>query len=189
MPQAIGLVTVKEMGLWGNLDWINRKESQMLPKINTILFATDLSDKLQKAFGFAAGLTEQFKAQLYVLHVLEPEISHPYLQMENFKASEEWKTIQKKREAHVAAFFEEKLKTLCEQMNSHIPTCTITDNQILLRKGVPFEEILKAADKIDCQLIVIGTHGYGMVQDALMGGTARRLVRRSSIPVLVVPNV
>jgi nucleotide-binding universal stress UspA family protein len=77
---------------------------------------------------------------------------------------------------------------MCEQMNSHIPTCTITDDQILLRKGVPFEEILKAADEVDSQLIVIGTHGYGMVQDALMGGTARRLVRRSNRPVLVVPS-
>lgn len=48
---------------------------------------------------------------------------------------------------------------------------------------------MNAAEAIDVQLIVMGTHGYGMVQDALMGGTARRLVRRSVKPVLIVPHI
>ena len=34
----------------------------------------------------------------------------------------------------------------------------------------------------------MGTHGYGLVKDALMGGTVRRLVRQTRIPVLVVPS-
>ena len=32
----------------------------------------------------------------------------------------------------------------------------------------------------------MGTRGYGLVADALMGGTARRVIRRSQVPVLVV---
>jgi nucleotide-binding universal stress UspA family protein len=35
-------------------------------------------------------------------------------------------------------------------------------------------------------MIVMGTHGYGVFKDALMGGTARRVVRRSPVPVMVV---
>ena len=46
--------------------------------------------------------------------------------------------------------------------------------------------ILEVAEEKGVDLIVMGTHGYGMVKDALMGGTARRIVRRCNIPVMVV---
>jgi nucleotide-binding universal stress UspA family protein len=36
--------------------------------------------------------------------------------------------------------------------------------------------------------IVLGTHGYGMLKDTLMGGTVRRVLRCSKTPVLVVRN-
>jgi len=42
------------------------------------------------------------------------------------------------------------------------------------------------ADKRHCDLIVMGSHGHGGFVDALIGSTARRVVRRSKKPVLVV---
>jgi len=35
-------------------------------------------------------------------------------------------------------------------------------------------------------MIVMGTHGYGMFADALIGSTARRVVRRCKKPVMVI---
>jgi nucleotide-binding universal stress UspA family protein len=64
----------------------------------------------------------------------------------------------------------------------------LNENQILIRKGLPVDEIIGLATAENVDLIVMGSHGYGLVKDTLMGGTVRRLVRRSAIPVMVVPD-
>ncbi|NIV13005.1 universal stress protein, partial [Candidatus Saccharibacteria bacterium] len=35
-------------------------------------------------------------------------------------------------------------------------------------------------------MIVVGTHGHNILQDSLIGNTARRIVKDSQIPVLVI---
>jgi len=62
---------------------------------------------------------------------------------------------------------------------------TSTDD-ILVEKGNPVEVILQVAEEKKCDLIVMGTHGRGTLADAMLGSTARRVVRRSTTPVLVV---
>ena len=46
----------------------------MIPEINKILYATDLSENARYAFGYAASLANRYDAGLAILHVLE-EIS------------------------------------------------------------------------------------------------------------------
>ncbi|MGD8676287.1 MAG: universal stress protein [Desulfobacterales bacterium] len=43
----------------------------MIPEINKILYATDLSENARFAFGFAASLAKRYNAQITILHVLE----------------------------------------------------------------------------------------------------------------------
>ena len=46
--------------------------------------------------------------------------------------------------------------------------------------------VLKQADKRNCDLIVMGSHGHGVIEEAIIGSTARKVVRRAKKPVLVV---
>ncbi len=39
---------------------------------------------------------------------------------------------------------------------------------------------------MDADMIVMGSHGHGMLADVTMGSTSRRVLRRCSRPVLVV---
>lgn len=48
------------------------------------------------------------------------------------------------------------------------------------------EEIVKAAHAEKAQMIVMGTHGHGLLGRALMGSVAQRVVTGSDIPVLLV---
>ena len=48
------------------------------------------------------------------------------------------------------------------------------------------EEILKQSQERNCDLIVMGTHGHGVIEEAIIGSTARKVLRRSKTPVLVV---
>ena len=47
--------------------------------------------------------------------------------------------------------------------------------------------VASAAEEVDADLIVVGTHGRGGVAAALMGSVARALCHTSHLPVLVVP--
>jgi nucleotide-binding universal stress UspA family protein len=58
----------------------------------------------------------------------------------------------------------------------------------LMPEGHPREEILKAAEVWDADLIVIGTHGRSGLMRLLLGSTAEYIVRHSKIPVMVVPS-
>lgn len=54
-----------------------------------------------------------------------------------------------------------------------------------LRRGIPHEEILDAAEAYGVDLIVMGTHGHtGMDRVLHLGSTTERVVRHSPLPVL-----
>lgn len=56
-----------------------------------------------------------------------------------------------------------------------------------LVQGPTVDTILKQAEKLEADLIVVGSHGHGAVFDMLVGSISSEVIRRSRIPVLVVP--
>jgi nucleotide-binding universal stress UspA family protein len=57
---------------------------------------------------------------------------------------------------------------------------------VLVKRGNPVDVILEQAEAKACDLIVMGTHGQGTIAEAMMGSTARRVSKRSKLPVLVI---
>jgi nucleotide-binding universal stress UspA family protein len=57
-----------------------------------------------------------------------------------------------------------------------------------VRVGTPYREIVDYADEIGADLVVIGTHGRRGFSRVLLGSVATRVIRTSSVPVLVVPH-
>ena len=55
-----------------------------------------------------------------------------------------------------------------------------------LQAGVPFEEIVKAAEEEHVDLIVMGTHGRSGLNRVLLGSVAERVIRLAPCPVLTV---
>ncbi|MEK7715145.1 MAG: universal stress protein, partial [candidate division NC10 bacterium] len=55
-----------------------------------------------------------------------------------------------------------------------------------LEVGVPFEEIVKAAEKEGADMIVMGTHGRSGLNRLLLGSVAERVIRLAPCPVLTV---
>ena len=53
--------------------------------------------------------------------------------------------------------------------------------------GVPHEEILAAAHENGACLVVVGSHGGGIVDRPFLGSTTLHLLRQAECPVLVVP--
>ncbi len=59
--------------------------------------------------------------------------------------------------------------------------------QVHAAVGDPATEIASLAERLRCDLIVMGTRGLGATAAALLGSVARRTVERSAVPVLLAP--
>ena len=54
--------------------------------------------------------------------------------------------------------------------------------------GIPQDEILFAATEWEADMIVMGSHGRTGLSHLLMGSVSEQVVKRSHIPVLIVPR-
>ena len=57
---------------------------------------------------------------------------------------------------------------------------------ITIRSGDPVKQIVQFADELGAGLIVMPSHGRGMLTEMLLGSTTYSVVRRSNCPVLVI---
>ena len=169
-----------------------------LPKVDVkkILYATDLSENARYAFAYAVSLADLYNATITMIHVL-PEVPELLDQsVIGYISAERWEEIKaqqldeakealigKKRE-HLA--IKEALHLFSENVKQQQDGAGFTTDEIIVERGNPVEEIIKTAEKRNCDLIVMGTHGQGTLADVMLGSTARRVIRRSKIPVLVV---
>ena len=84
--------------------------------------------------------------------------------------------------------FEEKsLVEAAKQLNDFIANNIPSeiDSQAIVANGTVYEEILKTAGKVGCDLIVMASHRPEL-KDYLLGPNAARVVRHASCSVLVV---
>ena len=54
----------------------------------------------------------------------------------------------------------------------------------VLTEGVAFHQIVRAAKRLRCDLIVLATHGRTGLVHAIMGSVAENVLRRAPCPVL-----
>ncbi|WP_428634419.1 universal stress protein, partial [Sedimenticola sp.] len=59
--------------------------------------------------------------------------------------------------------------------------------QTLIVEGMPAPTIIKTADKMDVDLVVMGSHGHNTLENLFVGSVASKVVNRCSKPVLLVP--
>ena len=58
--------------------------------------------------------------------------------------------------------------------------------QLQLEEGRPADEIVDAAQKMDAQLIIMGTHGRSGLSRLVLGSVAERVIRSAPCPVLTI---
>ena len=165
-------------------------------EVKKILYATDLSENARFAFAYAVSLADLYNAAITILHVL-PEVPELLDQsVIGYISAERWEEIKSQhfKEAKEALIGKKREHLAVKEALHHFSETVkegqegegfITDD-IIVERGNPVEQILKHAEERSCDLIVMGTHGHGTLEDVMLGSTARRVIRRSKIPVLVV---
>jgi nucleotide-binding universal stress UspA family protein len=141
--------------------------------LKNVLVATDFSEPSANALAYGRDLARSYDATLHILHVTEnvlmrysPEIGFavPDLQADLDKAA------RRELDALITA---DDVKTL-----RVVPALESATN--------PATAINAYAKAHEIDLIVVGTHGRGVVKHFLMGSVAERVVRTAPCPVLAV---
>lgn len=169
----------------------------MIPdiQIKRILYATDLSESAFYAFAYAAKLASLCKARLTLLHVVEedPDLDARII---GYISEAQWNAIKERnvneaRQALIgkqrgAGAIREVLTQFCENAKIACTDLTFENDDVVVRRGNPVEQILAQIREDGTDMVVVGTHGHGTLADAMMGSTARRVLRRSPVPVLTI---
>jgi nucleotide-binding universal stress UspA family protein len=163
-------------------------------QIKQILYATDLSESAVHAFSYAVSLANMCGAGITILHVLAEFPGEDFIvNMINTDTWEEIKNrhyseardqlIGKKRD-HVA--IKEVLEAFSEEAQTDGGNQTFVTDEVLIKNGTPAEVIVTTAQELNCDLIIVGTHGHSSIADVFVGSTAKWVIKHSPIPVLVV---
>ena len=140
-------------------------------KPNRILVPTDFSKPASKALHYALDLAREFQAEIQLLYVVPMY----------YPASDEMLRDIAILEADLQKAGEKDLAKLVKSIRAKG-----TKLQTLTRRGRPATEITEAAKELNCDLIVISTHGLTGWDRVFLGSTTEEVVRHAGCPVLVV---
>ncbi len=136
-----------------------------MPQFNKILCPVDFEQNSLAAVPVAAELARKDNATLYLLHVV------------NFPLAPE--------AARAPGVAEAATKTKLERIG-HQKLKAGARYEILVMRGDPAVEVLKAATRLDIDLIVMATHGRKGIRRLVLGSVAERVLREAQCPVLTV---
>jgi nucleotide-binding universal stress UspA family protein len=144
----------------------------IVPRVfRSILCPVDFSQNSRAALRYAAMLTRLSNARLFVLHVNDPLLAAVAASRPDAAA------ILGAGDRDLRRF----VSTVVGSPASPMATTLLTI------AGKPAREIVNAAQRHRCDLIVIGYRGAGRASRLLFGSTTEGVMRTSTVPVLAVP--
>ncbi len=142
--------------------------------MKTILAALDFSAVTDDVIARAAEIAEAFGAALWLLHVAAPDPDfigyEPGPQSVRQSVAAELHDVHRRLQDHSA------------ELRARGIDCTA-----LLVQGSTPETIVREGDRLDADLIVLGSHGHGLLRRALLGSVSEHVLHNARRPLLIVP--
>ncbi|MBN2370690.1 MAG: universal stress protein [Vicinamibacteria bacterium] len=139
--------------------------------LKRILVPTDFSDSANHALVYGTSFAREYKAELTLLHVVET-LSVGY-------ASDLFPVPMAEVFQEITGYARSELAKL---------SVTASARGVAVREmvaqGKAAAEIIRIAREEEIDMIVLGTHGRGIIDHALFGSTTERVVRKAPCPVL-----
>jgi nucleotide-binding universal stress UspA family protein len=143
-------------------------------KITNVLVATDFSPASESALTYGREFARAFGARLHVLHIVDSSLM--------FIGPEAVGVDVMRLQADLEAGAQNTLaRIVTAEDRSQLNAVTA-----IRASGSPAHEIAAYAKAEDIDVIVMGTHGRGMMGHLLMGSVAEKVVRTAPCPVLTV---
>lgn len=143
--------------------------------IKKILIPTDFSETANLALEHAVKMASLVDAQITLVHVVSTfafRVNLPELEVDEAEG--------KKLSTVVGS----KLASIAEEIGSKHGVKVTT----MVTSGRIREEVVRIADEIDADIIILGTHGVSGLREFFMGSNAFRIVSEAACPVLSVQD-
>ena len=139
-----------------------------------LLVATDFSPSATEVMRVAAGIAKGVEADVHILHVALPE--NELIGANAGKICDD-NGIESNRE---------EKKLVREFVDSMIAKGLTARGEVVA--GPCADVILAEADKLNVDMIVVGSHGFGAVLRVLLGSVSASILKKARCPVVVVPS-
>lgn len=145
--------------------------------MKTIVAAIDFSNATHGVIEMAARIASSFQARLCLLHVVEPEPSYTAYGFtpDEFPALHAYQEEAKRRAAR-------KLEEALAAVRTDLP-----DSMTEIREGSPLHCLIDFVKECQPDMVVLGSHGHGVIASLLLGSVAEGMVRKATVPTLIVP--
>lgn len=174
---ALSAVTRKQSARTGAKSRLAATRAVPQPALATppkhILVPIDFSTESTRALKSAVQLASRYAATVTLVHVVEPIFyTHDF----------GYGPVRRQRPNEgFIRHARQRLHVLRRRHVGSALTCKVT-----IKSGSAFDQIAKAAEELDADLIVMPTRGFTDPQSGEIGSTAERVVRHAPCPVLTV---
>ena len=159
----------------------------MIPKYNTILYSTDLTENAAHAFRHAISLGKAYDAQIHILHMMQEMDASVVSYVASVIGEEKFAGLELDHEADLRDQIRAKLDKFAADELADYPEELARVASISVHHGNPVAGILAEADRLDADMIVMGTHGKGPLRYAFLGSVAEKVLRKTLRPVTIIP--
>jgi nucleotide-binding universal stress UspA family protein len=159
----------------------------MMPEIRKILYTTDLSDNSTYVFRYATNFAKKHDAKIIILHVLDEFSGSNQAMMQQYFDEEQQNKFFEEKIAHTMDRIDKRLKIFIDKELKGDPESMNRIESIKICKGHPANEILEKVDALECDAIVMGSHGKGIIRDTYLGSMTKKVLRRVRKPVFIIP--
>ena len=141
--------------------------------LKKILVGCDFSPDSDLAFQHAVSLAQEFEADLYLAHVIEPSASSVLLKPDKVLSKEIEHRLHQRITERLMTMLPEDARNWCSP-------------ETLILSGQPYEALGQFAKTNEMDMIVLGVRGHGLVKTLFLGSTTDRVARQAPCPVLSV---
>jgi nucleotide-binding universal stress UspA family protein len=142
--------------------------------MKSILAAIDFSGVTADVIEQAARLAEAFRAALWLVHVAPPD--------PDFVGYEAGPPNVRDQVAHELRGTHRRVQDEADRLRERR-----IDAAALQVQGPTVDTILRETERLHADVIVLGSHGHGILHRALLGSISEGVLHRASCPVLIVP--
>jgi nucleotide-binding universal stress UspA family protein len=138
------------------------------PVFKRILVTTDFSEGTNDALSYAFSIAQENDSRISLMHVVNDLAVEP------------------------PGRYRRPLVTgVQKQLEDLIPpeAANWCDIDVRVEEGLPYQVILSVLKREKPDLLVMNIHGKGMLDRALLGSTAERVVRAAECPVMLIPPI
>lgn len=154
--------------------------------IHIILYACDLGDGSEVALAYAIGLADRLGARLQVLTVISDERERSLVDLEEHVPQRALDQYHDRRAARTLAHIEAQIAAFYAARGAAAPQQLVTELIVHEGDDVP-QAILDAAESGGADLILMASHGKGVLTGLLFGSATQEVLRRTHKPLLLVP--